>query len=217
MPNRAPPGQTSDHMGANGNGVSPPDPGGDDHPGLLPGWVPGPGWRRREPPRSARGGQRRRLRNALLLGAGLSTALALVAAFSSSVSSVTPTITDDGFASAASTLCAPVARQLAEAAEPQREPTDAERAEAIDARVSLLTGMVDGIARLEPAVDDRPAVEAWLGDWRAVLRSGRDTASARRLGDDDAAAEASRFGQAPAAGVDAFALANGMPACAALL
>ena len=204
-------------MGANGNGVSPPEPGGDDHPGLLPGWVPGPGWRRRDQPRAARAGDRRRLRNALLLGAGLFTGLASVAAFSSSVSSVTPSIGDDRYASAVSARCRPVAQRLAEAAEPRRQPTDAERAEAVDARVSLLAGMVDGIAGLEPAAADQAEVEAWLDDWRAVLQAGRDTASARRRGDNAAAAEASRAGEAPAGRVDAFALANGMAACSALL
>ena len=204
-------------MGANGNGGSAPDPGEDDHPDLLRGWVPGPGWRRRDPPRSGRPADRRRLRNGLLLGAGLCTGLAFVAAFSSSVSSVSPTIGDDRFARAANAVCAPVAQQLAEAPEPQREPTDAERAEAIEARVALLAAMVEEVARLEPAAGDRPAVEAWLEAWRAVLRSGRDTASARRLGDDAAAAEASRVGEAPAAQVDTFALTNGLPACAARL
>lgn len=210
-------------MGANGNGngngAGPPSPGDDDLPGLVPGWVPGPGWRRREQihPGPSGPADRRRLRNGLLIAAALLTALAFLAAFSSSVSSITPTIGDDAFARAANAVCLPVAERLAGAGAPESEPSDAERAEAIDARVAALTAMVDAVARLEPAADDRAAVQAWLDDWRAILRAGRDTAAARRAGDDEAAARASRAGQSPAARVDAFALANAMGACAARL
>ena len=133
------------------------------------------------------------------------------------MSSITPTIHDDAFTRAANALCLPVAERLADAGAPEHEPSDAERAEAIDARVSALTAMVDAVARLEPAAADAAKVEAWLDDWRTVLQSGRDTAAARRGGDDAAAAAASRAGQSPAARVDAFAIANAMGACAARL
>jgi hypothetical protein len=202
----------------NGHGAGSSASGDDDLPQLIPGWVPGPGWQRREQPRPARRAtDRRRLRNGLLVAAALLTALAFLAAFSSSVSSITPTIGDDAFARSANALCLPVAERLADAGAPEREPSDAERAEAIEARVAALTEMVDAVARLEPAAADEAKVEAWLDDWRAVLRSGRDTAAARRAGDDDAAAAASRAGQSPAARVDAFAVANAMGACAARL
>jgi hypothetical protein len=73
--------------------------------------------------------------------------------------------------------------------------------------------MVRDLGEISPAGEDGEEVAVWLSDWEQVLESGRRTADALRREDDDAAEQAARDGQDPARAVNAFAGANGLPAC----
>lgn len=213
-------------MGSNGNGAHPPEPEDDTFAAGLERWVPGPGWQRREgAPASfgeladTRAAAARRRRRRLRLAFGSSgLALLLVAwslAFSSGVRSGEPTVGDEAFVADARAVCERVRDRLADAADARRteDLDDEERAEALEAVVAELDGMVDELAELDPDPEDRAEVEGWLAQWDAVLASGRRTADALAEGDRDAAALAARAGQDPAQGVNAFAGANAIPAC----
>ena len=150
--------------------------------------------------------------------AGTGAFLLLVAwslAFTNGVRSVEPTIDDEDFVADGEALCADVRDRLAEAAEArrQRDLSAAERADAVDATVDALAAMARDLRDIAPAGEDGEEVAAWLADWREVLQSGRRTADALRREDDDAARQAALDGQDPARAVNAFAGANGMPAC----
>lgn len=213
-------------MGTNGDGAHPPEPDEDPFAGGIERWVPGPGWRRREgAPASfrafadARSAEARRRRRRLRLVFGTTGVVLLVLAwsmaFSSGVSTVEQTVGDEAFLAAARDVCDPVRDRLADAAEARRsrDLDDGERAEALDGVVGELDDMVDELAELEPDLEDRAEVEDWLAQWGGVLASGRRTADALADGDRDAAALAARAGQDPARAVNAFAGANGIPAC----
>jgi hypothetical protein len=198
--------------GTNGNGRHPPEP--RDEPALQQ-WVPGPGWQRRPHPVPRRRGDRRRLR---LVLAGTGAILLLVAwslAFTNGVRSVEPTIEDEDFVADAEDLCTEVRDRLADAAADRRdrELSPAERADAVDATVDALADMARDLRDISPPGEDGEEVAAWLAEWGQVLESGRRTADALRREDDDAAEQAARDGQDPARAVNAFAGANGLPAC----
>jgi hypothetical protein len=150
--------------------------------------------------------------------AGTGAALLLVAwslAFTNGVRSVEPTIEDEDFVADAEDLCTDVRDRLADAAAARRdrELSPAERADAVDATVDALADMVRDLGEISPAGEDGEEVAVWLSDWEQVLESGRRTADALRREDDDAAEQAARDGQDPARAVNAFAGANGLPAC----
>jgi hypothetical protein len=200
-------------VGSNGsNGRHPPEPG---DPPPLEQWVPGPGWQRRAVPMRPRRGSRRRLR--LVLG-GTGGFLLLVAwslAFTNGVRSVEPTIDDEVFVGEAEDICEGVRDRLAEAAEARGDEdlSPVEQADAVDATVDVLDDMVSDLRDIQPSDADGEEVAAWLVEWERVLASGRRTADALRGDDRDAAEDADRDGQAPARAVNAFAGANGLPAC----
>ena len=198
--------------GGNGNGTSPPEPGG---PGPVRRWVPGPGWQRRATPIDRRARRRRRQR-LVLAALGIACLVgAWALAFSESVPSVEPTIADARFVGDANGICRPVQERLADRTEVRRgDATDDDRADAIDGLVAELDAMVTDLSALRPAPGDAPEVTAWLGAWREVLASGRATAAALREGDDDAAERAADAGQGPARDVNAFARANDIGWCA---
>jgi hypothetical protein len=199
-------------VGTNGrNGDRPSD----DVDPPLERWVPGPGWQRRAAPVRFRRWSRRRLR---LLLAGTGAFLLVVAwavAFTSGVRSVEPTIDDDEFVAEAEGRCVAVRERLADAAEARRDENlgPAEQAAAVDATVEELAAMVRDLRDVRPSGQDGEDVAAWLADWERVLDSGRRTADALRREDRGAAEEAARAGQRPAEAVNAFAGANGLPAC----
>jgi hypothetical protein len=198
-------------VGTNGNGHHPPEPG--DEPALQQ-WVPGPGWQRRAAPVRRRRSDRRRLR---LVLAGSGAFLLLVAwalAFTNGVRSVEPTIDDDDFVAEAEDVCGAVRQRLADAAEARPDTlSSADRADAIDATVDTLAAMLRDLRDIQPSGADGEDVAAWLANWQRVLDSGRHTADALRSEDDDALRDAARDGQVPARAVNAFAGANGLPAC----
>jgi hypothetical protein len=136
-------------------------------------------------------------------------------AFTNGVRSVEPTIEDEDFVADAEDLCTDVRDRLADAAAARRdrELSPAERADAVDATVDALADMVRDLREISPAGEDGEEVAVWLSDWEQVLESGRRTADALRREDDDAAEQAARDGQDPARAVNAFAGANGLPAC----
>ena len=198
--------------GSNGNGRHPPEPG-DEAP--LERWVPGPGWQRRTVPAPHPRGSRRRLR---LLLAGSGAFLLLVAwalAFTNGVQSVQPTIDDEDFVAEAEDLCKAVRDRLADAAQARRDEDlgPAGQADAVEDTVDTLAAMVRDLRRIQPPGADGKQVAAWLADWERVLDTGRRTADALRREDSDAREQAARDGQAPARAVNAFAGANGLPAC----
>ena len=203
-------------MGANGsngsNGSSPPEPG--DGPSLEA-WVPGPGWQRRASPvRRRRRWARRRLRLVLAASGGVLLLVAWSLAFTSGVRSVEPTVDDEDFLAEAEDLCTSVRDRLAEAAaEREEELTPAEQAAALRATVDALAAMVRDLRDIQPPGADGEEVAAWLADWERVLDTGRRIAEALRRDDREAAAAADRAGQGPARAVNAFAGANGLPAC----
>ena len=150
--------------------------------------------------------------------AGSGAALLLVAwslAFTNGVRSVEPTIDDEDFVADAEDLCADVRDRLADAAEARRDldlsPT--ERADAVDATVDALAAMVRDLRDMQPPGADGEEVAEWLADWERVLDTGRRTAEALRRDDENDARDAALAGQDPARAVNAFAGANGLPAC----
>jgi hypothetical protein len=199
-------------VGTNGrNGDRPHD---DEQPALQA-WVPGPGWQRRDVPGGRRRWDRRRWR---LVLAGSGAALLLLAwgiAFTSGVRSVEPTVEDEDFLADAEALCEAARSRLTEAARARGDDELApdEQATAVDATVDTLASMVRDLRDLRPAGADGEEVDAWLDDWERVLDSGRRTADALRRDDRDAAEDAAVAGQEPARAVNAFAGANGVPAC----
>jgi hypothetical protein len=175
--------------------------------------VPGPGWQHRATPR--RRWDRRRLR---LVLAGSGAALLVVAwaiAFTSGVRSVEPTVDDEDFLADAEAVCEDTRDRLTEAARARGddELSPEEQAAAVDATVETLASMVRDLRDLQPAGADGSEVDAWLDEWQRVLDSGRSTADALRRDDGDGAEEAALAGQDPARAVNAFAGANGVPAC----
>ncbi len=203
-------------MGSNGsngsNGSTPHEPG--DQPPLEQ-WVPGPGWQRRSAPVPRRRWDRRRLRLVLAgSGAGL-LVLAWVIAFTSGVRSVEATIEDEDFLADAADVCADVRAELADAADARsdEELGPAEQGTAVEETVEALSGMLRDLRDLRPAGADGVVVDAWLDAWEEVLASGRRTADALRREDREAAEDAALQGQEPARAVNAFAAANGVPAC----
>jgi hypothetical protein len=199
-------------VGTNGrNGDRPHD----DEPPALQAWVPGPGWQRRGAPLRRRRSDRRRWR---LVLAGSGAALLLVAwgiAFTSGVRSVEPTVDDEDFLTDAEAVCEAARDRLTEAARARGDDELApeEQATAVDATVDTLASMIHDLRDLRPAGADGEEVDAWLDDWERVLDSGRRTAEALRRDDRDAAEDAAVAGQDPARAVNAFAGANGLPAC----
>jgi len=198
--------------GTNGNGRHPPEPG-DEAP--LQQWVPGPGWQRRAAPVRRRRGDRRRLRLVLAGTGGLLLLVAWAMAFTNGVRSVEPTIDDEEFVAEAEDICERVRDRLGDAAEARRDAdlTSEQRAAAVEATVETLDGMLRDLRDIRPPGGDGEEVAAWLADWERVLDSGRRTATALRRDDQEAAEQAARDGQDPARAVNAFAGANGLPAC----
>jgi hypothetical protein len=199
--------------GGNGsNGRRPPDP---DDSTPLQQWVPGPGWQRRTPPAPRRGWNRRRLRLVLAGTGGVLLLVAWSLAFTNGIRTVDPTIDDDDFVADAEELCLAVRERLADAADARRdeELSSAERADAVDATVDELGRMLRDLRDIQPSGGDGEEVADWLADWGRVLDSGRRTADALRRDDEDAARQAALDGQEPARAVNAFAAANGLPAC----
>ena len=201
-------------MGSNGNGNGRHVPEPPDDPPRLEQWVPGPGWQRRTAPAPRRRWDRRRLR---LVLAGTGGALVLVAwllAFTNGVRSVESSIDDEEFVSEAEAICADVRARLGDAAAARDDDlSSTERADAVDATVDTLAAMLRDLRDIQPPGEDGEQVAAWLQDWEQVLESGRRTADALRRDDRDAADAAVRAGQDPARVVNAFAGANGLPAC----
>jgi hypothetical protein len=150
--------------------------------------------------------------------AGSGAALLVVAwaiAFTSGISSVEPTVDDEDFLADAEAVCEDTRDRLtaAAAARGDDELSPDEQAAAVEATVETLASMVRDLRDLRPAGTDGQEVETWLDEWQRVLDSGRRTAEALRRDDRDAAEEAARAGQDPARAVNAFAGANGVPAC----
>lgn len=197
--------------GTNGNGHHPPEPP-EDVP--LQRWVPGPGWQRRRVPVPRRRWSRRRLR---LVLAGSGVVLLLVAwslAFTNGVRSIEPTIDDEDFVAEAEQLCSDVRAQLGDAAEARGDDlSPADQGAAVDDTVDALAAMVRDLRDIRPPGEDGEEVTTWLAAWERVLDSGRRTADALRTDDREAAREAALAGQDPAREVNAFAGANGLPAC----
>lgn len=113
----------------------------------------------------------------------------------------------------ANAVCRPVQERLVSTTTVVERRNDDARAAAIEAVVAELADMVEDLSDLEPRVDDRSEVDAWLADWEAVLDSGRRTADAYAAGDRDGAALAADAGQGAARAVNAFTGANGIGAC----
>jgi hypothetical protein len=199
--------------GSNGsNGRHPPEP--DDSTPLRQ-WVPGPGWQRRTRPARRRRWNRRRLRLVLAGAGGVLLLVAWSLAFTNGVRTVQPTIADEDFVADAEELCVAVRDRLADAAQGRsdEELSPAERADAVDATVEELAGMLRHLRDIQPPGADGEEVADWLADWERVLDSGRRTADALRRDDEDGARQAALDGQDPARAVNAFAGANGLPAC----
>ena len=198
--------------GRNGNGRHPPDP---EQDPPLQAWVPGPGWQRRAEPAGPRRWDRRRVRLVLAGSGAALLAVAWAIAFTSGVRSVEPTVDDEEFLADAEVVCEDARDVLTEAARSRgdEELTPEEQADAVDATVETLTSMVRDLRDLQPPGSDGAEVDAWLDAWALVLDSGRRTADALRRDDRDTAQEAALAGQDPARAVNAFAGANGMPAC----
>jgi hypothetical protein len=197
--------------GTNGNGRHPPEPG--EEPRLEQ-WVPGPGWQRRTGPAPRRRWDRRRLRLVLAGTGGVLVLVAWLLAFTNGVRSVEPSIDDEEFVADAEDICADVRARLADAAAARDDDlSSTERADAVDATVDTLAAMLRDLRDIQPSGEDGEQVAAWLQDWEHVLDSGRRTADALRRDDRDAADDAAREGQDPARAVNAFAGANGLPAC----
>jgi hypothetical protein len=136
-------------------------------------------------------------------------------AFTSGVRSVEPTVDDEEFLADAEAVCERARDVLTDAAQARGddELSPEEQAAAVDATVETLSSMVRDLRDLQPAGAEGAEVGAWLEDWQRVLDSGRRTAEALRRDDRDAAEEAALAGQDPARAVNAFAGANGLPAC----
>ena len=197
--------------GSNGNGRHPPEP--EDDPPLRQ-WVPGPGWQRRTVPAAGRRWDRRRLRLVLAGTGGLLLIVAWLLAFTNGIRSVEPSIEDDDFVAGAEDICLDARNRLADAAAARADDlSPAQRADAVDATVDTLTAMLRDLRDIQPPGEDGEEVATWLESWQRVLDSGRRTADALRRDDTDAADAAARAGQDPARAVNAFAGANGLPAC----
>jgi hypothetical protein len=150
--------------------------------------------------------------------AGSGAALLVVAwaiAFTSGVRSVEPTVDDEDFLADAEAVCEDTRDVLTEAARARGddELSPEEQADAVDATVETLASMVRDLRDLRPPGAEGEEVDDWLAEWERVLESGRRTADALRRDDRDGAEEAALAGQDPARAVNAFAGANGVPAC----